>query len=147
MWTLTAQVLDGLDETLNTALTLRDGTPVYVLTPLERAAIHSVYQLYEQMAGQLQTAHLPVALAAARPRLYDAYDQVQIGGRLASFRSSLLASTTSCPYCGFGELKDLDHYLPRSIFGELAIYPNNLIPSCGPCNNAKRKIVPGQGPG
>jgi hypothetical protein len=28
------------------------------------------------------------------------------------------------------------------VYGELAIYPLNLIPSCNPCNNAKRTHVP-----
>src|SRR3546814_13583997 len=66
-------------------------------------------------------------------------------GRAWFRRSVLLASTDACPYCGFGEPRDLDHYLPRSGYGELAIYPNNLVPSCSPCNNAKRTVVPGQG--
>lgn len=57
-----------------------------------------------------------------------------------------MASTDQCSYCGFGEPRVLDHYLPRSLFGELAIYPRNLVPSCSPCNNAKRSIVPGLGP-
>lgn len=145
MWVLAPQALDALDDALNTALTYTNGTAIYTLSDAERAAIHAVYQLYDAMLGQPDTGLRPAALDMARPYLETAYNQVQIGARLAHLRARLLASTDSCPYCGFGEPRDLDHYLPRSIYGELAIYPNNLIPSCSPCNNAKRTVVPGQG--
>jgi hypothetical protein len=46
--------------------------------------------------------------------------------------------TSSCPYCGFGEITDLDHHLPRSVYKGLSIYPKNLVPCCGTCNNKKR---------
>jgi hypothetical protein len=137
MWIMPAQALDELDDALDRALTYANGTAVYQLSYEERAALHAVYRQYETLLGQ--------PLAIARPRLQAAYDEVQIGGRLAALRARLLSSTDSCPYCGFGEPRDLDHYLPRSIYGELAIYPNNLVPSCGPCNNAKRAVVPGMG--
>lgn len=143
MWTLSPQSLDAVDDSLRRALTYVNETPVYALNPAEWAAIKLVYQLYEHLGGQPHVDLRPAALDAARPYLHAAYDQVQIGGRLVAYRNHLLASTDACPYCGFGELKDLDHYLPRSTYGELSIYPNNLIPSCGPCNNAKRTVIPG----
>lgn len=147
MWTLPPQELGDLDQALDRALTLVNGTPVYALSAAERTAIHVVYQLYEALAGQPHADLTPTTLNVARPPLYSAYEQVQVGGRLVSLRERILASTNQCPYCGFGEPRDLDHYLPRSVFGELAIYPRNLIPSCSPCNNAKRTVVPGFGQG
>jgi len=146
MWILPAQELGDLDQALDKALTLVNGTAVYELSAAERAAIHVVYQLYEALSGQPHTDLTPAVLNTARASLYSAYDQVQIGGRLVSLRERILASTNQCPYCGFGEPRDLDHYLPRSVFGELAIYPRNLIPSCSACNNAKRTVVPGLDP-
>tara|TARA_R110000787_G_scaffold52367_3_gene123364 strand:+ start:2448 stop:3338 length:891 start_codon:yes stop_codon:yes gene_type:complete len=145
MWVMPAQGHEGVDDSLNSALTYANGNHVYELSTAERAAIHTVYKLYDAMLGQPHEGLKPAALDAARPFLYSAYDQIQIGGRLAALRAHLLASVDSCPYCGFGEPRDLDHYLPRSQYGELAIYPNNLIPSCAPCNNAKRTVVPGLG--
>lgn len=151
MWLLDAQELGDLDGDLTTALTYANGEAIYPLTADERAAIHAVYNLYEAMLGQPAPGLTPAELNAARPFMHAAYNQVQIGGRLAQLRARLLASTQSCPYCGFGEVKDLDHYLPRGTYGELAIYPRNLVPSCSPCNNAKRAVYPGmpaaQGPG
>ncbi len=146
MWVMLPQDLGDLDEALNVALTLANGTSVYSLSAVERAAVHVVYELYEQILGQPHADLTPNVLDTVRPYLQAAYNEVQIGGRLAALRQRLLASTDQCPYCGFGEPRDLDHYLPRSIYGELAIYPRNLIPSCSACNNAKRKVVPGLGP-
>lgn len=143
MWVMEGQPLHAVRDALQRALTLANGTPVYELSEHEWLAIDTVYELYETLGGQAHVGLRPAALDAARPCLYAAYDQVQIGGRLAALRAHLLASTDACPYCGFGEPKDLDHFLPRSVYGELAIYPNNLVPSCGPCNNAKRAVVPG----
>lgn len=143
MWKLPVQDISGVSQHLITALTYANGTPVYALSEAERSAILAVYQLYDAILGQPNPDLTPAILAACKPYMYNAYDQVQIRQRLASLRSTLLASTDACPYCGFGEPTELDHYLPRSVYGELAIYPNNLIPSCGPCNNAKRALVPG----
>jgi len=147
MWTLAPEAPGDLDAELTRALTFASGVPVYALSPVEREAIHAVYQLYEDLAGQPGDGLTPASLNGARAILHDAYGQVQIGGRLAALRERLLASAGYCPYCGFGEPRDLDHYLPRSRYGELAIYPRNLIPSCNPCNTAKRTVVPGQADG
>src|SRR3546814_2419046 len=114
MWVLAPQALEALDDALDTALTYANGAAIYGLSDAERAAIHAVYQLYDAMLGQPDAGLRPGALDVARPYLAAAYDQVQIGGRLASLRARLLASTDACPYCGFGEPRDLDHYLPRS---------------------------------
>lgn len=42
-----------------------------------------------------------------------------------------------CPFCGFGQVDTLDHYLPKARFPLLSIHPNNLVPSCTPCNKGK----------
>lgn len=142
MWTLPQTDVTDVDEQLTTALTYANGTPIYSLSPAEREAVRAVYQAYDAMLGQPDPSLMPPELAACRSHIRDGYGQVQIGGRLAGLRASLLASTDVCPYCGFGEPTELDHYLPKTQFEELAIYPRNLVPSCGPCNSAKRTIVP-----
>ncbi len=146
MWVLEPQEQGDLDAMLDKALTQANGTPVYSLSIAERAAIHAVCKLYDALLGQPNEDLTPEELDNVRPWMKAAYRQVQIGARLATLRARILVSTDSCPYCGFGEPRDLDHYLPISLYGELAIYPNNLIPSCAICNNAKRRVVPGVGP-
>jgi hypothetical protein len=147
MWTLSLPGVAQANEQLTTALIRADGQLVYALSAAERAAVLAVYTAYDALLGRPDGTLLPAVLDQCRPYIRDAYGQVQIGGRLASLRASLLASVDTCPYCGFGEPNQLDHYLPRMTYGELAIYPRNLIPSCGPCNNAKRTVLPGIGPG
>ncbi len=143
MWTLAQPAIDLVDEQLTKALTYANGQLVYPLSLIERQAIHATYRLYDALSGEASATLKPAALDACRLAMITAFGQVQIGGRLASLRSALLASTGVCPYCGFGEVTQLDHYLPISEYGELSIYPRNLVPSCGPCNNAKRAVVAG----
>jgi hypothetical protein len=45
-----------------------------------------------------------------------------------------------CPMCGQGRVTTLDHYLPKAVFPEYSIFPANLVPACGPCNNKKRTL-------
>src|SRR3546814_19870004 len=132
MWVLAPQALEALDDALDTALTYANGAAIYGLSDAERAAIHAVYQLYDAMLGQPDAGLRPGALDVARPYLAAAYDQVQIGGRLASLRARLLASTAACPYSRFGEPRDPDPPLPRSGPGEPPTYPNHPPPTSTP---------------
>jgi hypothetical protein len=66
---------------------------------------------------------------------------VQEAGRLSGLRARLKAKARKCPYCGFGEVSELDHHLPRSVYRALAIYASNLIPCCHVCNNRKRALA------
>lgn len=50
----------------------------------------------------------------------------------------LLAPLRICPFCGFGHVTTLDHYLPKAKFPLLSILPKNLVPSCADCNKGKR---------
>lgn len=58
-------------------------------------------------------------------------------------RKQLLAmSTDHCAYCGkyiFDTEMRVDHYLPKSQFPEIAYAWLNLLPSCDPCNNRRKK--------
>ena len=142
MWKLTPPDTNSLREELHEALTLRDGTPVYALSESEKESLICLYEVYDQKLGraseELEAKELGERL---RNAMYDAYSQVQVRGRLKRLRDQIKSLATVCPYCGFGEIKDLDHHLPRSKYKVLAIYPKNLVPSCGPCNNKKRAVA------
>jgi hypothetical protein len=44
----------------------------------------------------------------------------------------------ACPYCGRPLDPDtLDHFMPKDIWPDYAIYPNNLIPQCRTCASKK----------
>jgi hypothetical protein len=42
-----------------------------------------------------------------------------------------------CPLCLHQAAQALDHYLPKSAFGSLALTPANLVPICDRCNKKK----------
>jgi hypothetical protein len=47
-----------------------------------------------------------------------------------------------CPFCGFGHVGTLDHYLPKSRYPYLTVLPINLVPSCYDCNKGKGSGLP-----
>lgn len=46
----------------------------------------------------------------------------------------------SCPYCNYfaRTVRQLDHYLPKTVFPSLAVTPLNLVPICADCNELKK---------
>lgn len=46
-----------------------------------------------------------------------------------------------CPYCRFGHVSTLDHFLPKARYPALSVLPSNLIPSCSDCNKGKGSSV------
>lgn len=42
-----------------------------------------------------------------------------------------------CPLCGIGITNNLDHYLPKTKYPNLAVSPLNLVPTCSDCNKNK----------
>lgn len=53
-----------------------------------------------------------------------------------------LAPSKICPFCGFGEVSTLDHYLPKAKFPIYSVLPYNLIPACKDCNKKKLADFP-----
>jgi hypothetical protein len=143
MWNL--DFLDKTDDDLRNhlkiALTHVDGTIVYPITDAQKESVLELYRNYDANSG------IPVA-ALKSPTfgqlflaaLQNSYSQIQIGGRLKDLRDELIMLTSLCPYCGFGEITNLDHHLPLSLYKGLSIYPKNLVPCCGTCNNKKRAV-------
>lgn len=54
--------------------------------------------------------------------------------------SQALPIRSQCQYCGMGSANTFDHYLPRSIFPEFAVFSLNLLPCCDTCNKHKSNI-------
>lgn len=52
-----------------------------------------------------------------------------------------LAAGKLCPQCGFGHVKNLDHYLPKAKYPLFAVLPGNLVPSCRDCNMDKLAAI------
>ena len=143
MWKLTPPDVNNVEDHLNKVFTKTNDEVIYDLSTNERIAVLAVYRAYDALHGQPDSSLKPAELVSCRGYIREGYKQIRTGGRLAVLRDALFASIINCPYCGFGEPAQLDHYLPKSQYDELAIYPRNLIPSCGYCNQFKGTIVPG----
>ncbi len=51
------------------------------------------------------------------------------------------APSGKCPFCGFGQVWTLDHYLPKTTYPQLSVLPSNLVPSCRDCNTGKSTLI------
>lgn len=49
----------------------------------------------------------------------------------------MLAPLGKCPYCGFGQVSTLDHFLPKARYPMFSVLTFNLVPSCTDCNKGK----------
>ncbi|WP_224619109.1 HNH endonuclease signature motif containing protein [Mesorhizobium sp. AD1-1] len=131
-----------MSEQLKLALSRDRGDAPYDLTDDECAAVVVRYGEYDAAQGRgSDNLAAPSVSEELSNAIRDAYNHVQIRGRLERLRETLKSGARLCPYCSAPTITDLDHYLPRSIYKDLAIYPRNLIPSCHPCNNIKRAFV------
>ncbi|MCA1494452.1 HNH endonuclease [Ensifer sp. NBAIM29] len=110
----------------------------YPATAADIDNLIGIYDAYDGAFGvagdALKGEHLDLAL---RNAVHAAYDFTQIGRKLAVVREVLMAGVEHCPICGISPPRQLDHYLPKSTFKPLAIYPRNLVPICGECNQSK----------
>jgi len=52
-----------------------------------------------------------------------------------------LAPSGRCPFCGFGHVYTLDHYLPKAKYPQFSVLPFNLVPSCTDCNKGKSTAI------
>lgn len=78
--------------------------------------------------------------------LIEGYDALSSAIKL-EYRRNFFTKNTRCPICGrilerssktgVGNA-DLDHFLPKSIYPQFALYPENLIPICKDCNQIEK---------
>lgn len=83
-------------------------------------------QVTKKELKDLYTFHM---VPATKPgRSY--YDQIKMSAPLSI-----------CPFCGFGHVSTLDHYLPKARYPLLSVLPSNLVPSCTDCNKGKNDDI------
>lgn len=127
---------------LDRALKYRNGSYKHLLTEEEKNIIKKIYDKYDLLKGSIHDEFKSTLLQpSTNNALENAYSEVQIKGRLCDLRSYLLLLIDRCPYCGINPADELDHYLPKSTYQAVSIYPQNLIPICHTCNNAKRTAI------
>lgn len=71
------------------------------------------------------------------------YEYIFVKKRVGGFYDSIISNAHHiCPFCGEGVPTTLDHFLPKSEFPFLAVFPCNLVPSCRDCNMEKKSFTP-----
>lgn len=58
-------------------------------------------------------------------------------GRAYYDQLMILAPLGKCPYCGFGQVSTLDHFIPKAHYPATSVLPSNLVPACTDCNKGK----------
>lgn len=53
------------------------------------------------------------------------------------YYDAICSTSNKCPFCEFGQVATLDHYLPKLKFPIFSILPYNLVPCCRDCNSNK----------
>lgn len=69
--------------------------------------------------------------------LKDLYKNKFVSKRWEGHYDKIRNSINECPYCGFGEITEIDHFLAKSLYPEFILFYYNLIPSCNNCNKQK----------
>ncbi len=136
MWNLPRPDISGVRADLDRVFP--EAPPPAIATAAEKDAIEALYEAYRAALGRPSEALLGHALSAElRQAVHDAYSAVQDNGKLAALRSALKLLATECPYCGFGQIQDLDHHLPKAVYKPFSIFPLNLVPCCTTCNRGR----------
>lgn len=74
--------------------------------------------------------------------LYEDYLLAENSGREVYEHIFTLAQNKFCPYCEHGFVREVDHFLPKSMYPILSVSPLNLIPVCRDCNRIKLDQYP-----
>lgn len=108
-------------------LQLALGTNLFIIPPFAgRDADDVVVGVTKKELKDLYSAQM---VPSSKPsRRY--YDELKIS-----------ASMGICPFCGFGHVYTLDHYLPKAKYPLISILPINLVPSCSDCNKGKSASI------
>lgn len=94
----------------------------------------AAYRLVQGNPWQIAPADFTVEV---RNQFYKLYDSRRKGGPIERIRRPK-GGFPSCPMCGSGGGRSLDHALPRADFPEFSILRENLIPACTICNSDEK---------
>ncbi|RAI70863.1 hypothetical protein DOZ80_10365 [Pseudomonas fluorescens] len=109
----------------------------------DKLKVLALYDEYELALGQPVPEWKTKLLSEdSRDLLLTAYGEVSDSGELSLLRATLKKAAKKCPYCGFGEVRDLDHHLPKKHYKCFSVFALNLVPSCSKCNGHKPRKPP-----
>lgn len=123
------------------------------LDAADEAKLVTLYEKYHKQGGRVTDEDLkpleskkdvirgmyPKSSGKATPRKNQT---IGSDNPLVYMRNDLMRGVVRCPMCSILRVSDLDHVWPESDYGQLAVCRLNLVPTCGKCNNAKRRANP-----
>ncbi len=117
---------------------------ISLLNESQRVGVRSTQYLTQAPLGELYSIVAEAPVNVTSEQMSQLYDRVLVGGgeRDIYDRLQSAARFRRCPLCGQRDVKTLDHYLPKSLFPEFAVFPSNLVPCCSDCNKAKHDHQP-----
>ncbi|MCO7573062.1 HNH endonuclease [Pseudomonas chlororaphis] len=84
-----------------------------------------------------------VTFGVTKGEFYSLYAQYFVGKNKTArvYYDALMVSAPNqkCPYCGFGHVYTLDHYLPKAKFPQFSTLIVNLVPACRDCNEGGKR--------
>ncbi|MBW3504676.1 HNH endonuclease signature motif containing protein [Pseudomonas sp. NKUCC02_KPG] len=109
----------------------------------DKLKVLELYDEYKEAMGEPNPVWKTKLLSnESRDLLLTAYGEVSDKGELSLLRAALKKGAKKCPYCGFGEIRDLDHHLPKKHYKCFSVFALNLVPSCSKCNGHKPRTPP-----
>jgi 5-methylcytosine-specific restriction endonuclease McrA len=135
---------------------------VFVLC-ISRVRNPNLRQRLQGIRHQIEDAAIEYELAAAETRLHEIARPDNIGGvnkaeMMAVYTDRMVPNTQPgrpvynrilnnvpfgrCPLCDVGVVTTLDHHLPKSQYLAVTVTPDNLVPACTWCQDAKDEAFP-----
>lgn len=138
MWTLPKPLLeDALNDIAKTIAEDRAN-----LDDNDGIILKRLYLLYDNNGGCITDADNQRLNLVKRNAIYNLYNKTQLGRRMSYIRTQLMHDVDYCPMCGISPPSQLDHQMPKEDYKSLSVCRLNLVPTCGVCNNKKRKGDP-----
>lgn len=106
---------------------------------VEKPLLETLYDEYDNGNGEATIAQLqPLNNKADDIRKqYVKTFNTKGNNQLYYIRRELMKNVQKCPYCSINPPAQLDHYMDKSTYGQLATCRLNLVPLCGSCNHLK----------
>lgn len=107
------------------------------LNASHKPMLEQLYRVYDLGIGEVTEDQLrPLAdkKNIIREQYKKTYYRDAGTGHLFYVRKELMSKVQKCPYCSINEPSQLDHYMDKGNYGQLATCRLNLVPLCGTCN-------------
>ncbi len=109
----------------------------------DKALLEQLYDDYDNGCGEVTQLKLQ-PLESKKNIIKNQYDKTtgklrntRKNNHLVYIRTELNKEVVKCPYCSINAPQQLDHYMDKAHYGQLAVCRLNLVPLCGTCNHDK----------